>query len=179
MAKYFFSAQRFFVFFVMMTVTGCSCFHPPGFISKFLEGSDANCQDKEDQIPPMKAYVYFDRKVYVYQKDYLFDMLDPQMKRGFEKLMKPVVDYAMSNPNFVISIRSFGDDAKNSSFSTEQIDFEAEAVAAYLWTQGLSNEVRFEGFGQGKHSVSSNRVAKIGRENRRVEIEFADEIQKY
>ncbi|MEC8882080.1 MAG: hypothetical protein VX737_02205 [Pseudomonadota bacterium] len=165
---------KFFLLVIIFSVSGCSCFHVP----KFLQGSVSECDEEKNETPPYKEYVYLDKKVYVYQKDYLFDLLEPQMHRQFETLMRPVVVYAKENPGFKIAIRSYGDDAKNSTFSSKQIDFEAEVVAAYLWAQGLSNDVSFHGYGKGRHPVSSNRDATVGRENRRVEIEFVDGNQK-
>ena len=165
---------KFFLLVVIFSLSGCSCFHMP----KFLQGSVSGCDDEENKAPPYKEYVYLDKKVYVYQKDYLFDLLDPQMKREFKTLLSPVIAYAKENPGFLISIRSYGDDAKNSTFSSKQTDFEAESVAAYLWAQGLPNDVSYQGYGKGRHPVSSNRDATIGRENRRVEIEFVDGDQK-
>ena len=53
-----------------------------------------------------------------------------------------------------------------------KVDFEAEAVAAYLWTQQVSNTLQYGGIGRGREAVSSNRDATIGVANRRIEIEF-------
>ena len=161
---------KLFLLVIIFSVSGCS-------MPKFLQGAISGC-DEKNETSPYKEHVYLDKKVYVYQKDYLSDLLEPQMHRQFETLMSPVVAYAKENPGFSIAIRSYGDDAKNSTFSSKQIDFEAEVVAAYLWAQGLPNDVSFHGYGKGRHPVSSNRDATIGRENRRVEIEFIDGNQK-
>ena len=68
--------------------------------------------------------------------------------------------------------RAFDNDAAQSTVSSERVDFEAEAVAAYLWTQRVSNTLRYSGVGRGQHPVSTNRVASIGAANSRIEIEF-------
>lgn len=157
----------------LLVISGCSC-----QTSNAAEKPVPRCGAQVSRQPPLKEFVYLDKKVYVYQKDYLFNLLQPQMKRKFEEMMSPVVAYARQNPHLSIHIDSYGDDALNSTFATKQSVFEAEAVAAYLWAERVENHVNYAGHGKGKHPVSSNRDATVGRENRRVEIEFIDESQK-
>ena len=165
---------RIFLLVIAFSASGCSYLHGP----KFLQGSVSGCSDEKNVTPPYKVYAYLDKKVYVYQKDHLFELLGSRTQREFEVLMSPVIAYAKENPGLSVVVRSYGDNAKNSTFSSQQADFEAETVAAYLWDQGLPNDVSFYGYGKGMHPVSSNRDATVGRENRRVEVEFVDGNQK-
>ena len=132
-------------------------------------------QEQSQKEPPFNELTYYDKKVFVYQKDSLFALNSGQMHEHAENRLAPVVAYAKSHPDFVITIRSFGTNAKHSTMSSKQSDFQAEAVAAYFWRSGVSNVLRYAGFSQGRFPVSSNRDASIGRENRRLEIEFTNE----
>lgn len=133
--------------------------------------------DQEDsgKEPSFREFTYYDKKVFVYQKDKLFELNSPQMHEHAESHLAPVVAYAKAHPELLITIRSFGANAKHSTMSSKQSDFQAEAVAAYFWRSGVSNVLRYDGFSQGKFPVSSNRDATIGKENRRLEVEFVNE----
>ena len=122
--------------------------------------------------PTYEQHAYFNRMLFVYPKQQLFHTVSAQMKPGAGQQLEPVVAYAQSRPDLVIQIRAFDNDAAQSTVSSERVDFEAEAVAAYLWTQRVSNTLRYSGVGRGQHPVSTNRVASIGAANSRIEIEF-------
>lgn len=129
-------------------------------------------------VPPYKEQAYLDRRVYIYQTQTLFALLKPQMKVDAPQKLAPVVAYAKQNPEMKIRISSYADNASNSTVSTMQRDFSAEAVASYLWVSGVDNNMEYKGYQGGQHSVSANMVATIAAENRRIEIEFLDENRK-
>ncbi len=111
----------------------------------------------------------------MYRTSELFELDQPVLLDSAESKLAPVVAFAKKNPDMVIVITSYATDASNSSFSTEQRNFSADAIAARLWSSGVQNSMRYVGHPGGKHSVSSNRIAEIGADNRRIEIEFYDQ----
>ena len=125
-----------------------------------------------DQQETYQRMTFFNSTVFVYPKSVLFQPANAQIAADVDKQLAPVVQYANAHPKLVIRITSFDNNAPNSGLSTERIDFEAEAVAAYLWTQQVSNTLQYGGIGRGREAVSSNRDATIGVANRRIEIEF-------
>lgn len=137
-----------------------------------------DCKDETAPLPPYKEQAFLDRRVYIYQTQTLFALLKPQMKNDAPEKLSPVVAYAKQYPELKIRIASYADNASNSLASDEQRDFAAEVVASYLWASGVENNLEYEGYKGGQHSVSSNKVASIGAENRRIEIEFLDENRK-
>ena len=137
-----------------------------------LTGCSVDPCSQEGISRPYKEYAYLDRKVYVYSSKAVFELLEPEMASRARIKLAPVVMFAKGHPNLTIQISSYANNASNSSASTERRDFMAEVVAAYLWSKGVTNNMRYIGYSGGKHSVSTNRVASIGAENRRIEIEF-------
>lgn len=143
-----------------------------GVLVFILSGCSVDPCSQDGRHRPFKEYAYPDRKVYVYESKAIFELLEPEMVAGAEINLAPVVKYAKNHPNLMIQISSYANNASNSRASSERRDFMAEVIAAYLWSKGVTNNMRYMGYSGGKHSVSSNRVASIGAENRRVEIEF-------
>ena len=141
----------------LSTLTGCGLF---------------DTSSPSSQKPTFQRFTFFNSTVFVYPKSQLFRPADAQIAADVGTQLAPVVQYAKENPNLVIQITSFDNNAPQSTLSTERIDFEAEAVAAYLWTQKVLNTLQYGGVGSGRGAVSTNRVATVGAANRRIEIEF-------
>lgn len=125
-----------------------------------------------DQQKTYQRMTFFNSTVFVYPKSVLFQPANAQIAADVDKQLAPVIQYAKAHPKLVVQITSFDNNAPNSALSVERVDFEAEAVAAYLWTQQVPNTLKYGGVGRGRETVSSNRVASIGAANRRIEIEF-------
>lgn len=139
--------------------------------------SSSHCDEVSGSTPTISRFAFLDKQVFVYRSSELFELDQPVLLDTAELKLKPVIAFAKKNPDMLIAISSYSADASNSSLSTEYRDFSAEALAARLWSSGVQNPMRYQGYPGGKHSVSSNRVAAIGADNRRIEIEFYD--QKY
>ena len=130
------------------------------------------CDDVANAAPYVR-HAYLNKQVFIYPTTELFEFSQPVLLDSAEKKLAPVIAFAHKHPELMISIASYATNASNSRVSTEQRDFQAEAVAARLWASGVKSSIRYKGFEGGEHSVSSNRIAQIGAENRRIEIEFS------
>jgi outer membrane protein OmpA-like peptidoglycan-associated protein len=164
----------------MLRVFSKRLFQVSGAMLLFFLGACTvlDCKDEAESLPPYKEQAFLDRRLYVYQTKTLFALLKPQMKNDAPDKLAPVVAYAKQNPELKIRVSSYADNASNSLASEVQRDFAAEVVASYLWASGVENNLEYEGYKGGQHSVSANKVASIGAENRRIEIEFLDENRK-
>lgn len=127
----------------------------------------------EKQAKPYEAFVYLDRTIFVFPYADIFKFQTSQFTEHAASDLEDVVRFAKQHASMHISITVYTDDALNSLTSMVEDKFAASAVAAFLWSEGVTNTMEYSAHTRGSHFVSSNRSAQIGKVNRRVEVEFS------
>ena len=72
-----------------------------------------------------------------------------------------------------VHISVYSDNAANSADAIANHQFAASSVAAFLWSEGVTNIIEYSAHAGGVGAVSSNRSATVGNANRRIEVEFS------
>jgi outer membrane protein OmpA-like peptidoglycan-associated protein len=96
--------------------------------------------------------------------------------QSFAKLDQ-MADYLLHNPEVSINIKGFTDSTGSYSYNISVSEFRANTIKTYLIGKGV-DITRIKAFGLGpENPIASNETGAGRRKNRRVEIEFENELR--